>query len=430
MMSETVPFPQVQEATKLTSKSRRPTLPVLIVEDREENQMLLAGVCKNLNIEHKIAENGSFALDLAQNQSFSLFIVDLMMPVMDGKTFVSLIKQKIPDAVILIQTALDSPENIIEIMRMGVYDYLVKPLNLETLKTTLLRALEYRYLIDLEKNLLLEESKQLREHLEWLNYKESARKNSGSSIEMTSIHNLKTTLSQGSGFGTMTTLIDTICQTAEKIDENNFKIDAELFALLEENNDHTKSMLRGLNKAVEILENKITLEKYLSSDILRQLSFVVDELNVIWKKKSILLSQPFFKSECTLHADLNLIAICIKELLLNAIKYAPVDSHIDTFVTSIDGYFCLSIKNQIKDDIYSTATEHNQKDLIQPFFRLRPPVEEVHKDEPFSLGLGLTMVDYIANKHNGMFFIRKAKDHTTKESSLCTIAELFIPIQV
>lgn len=392
--------------------------------------MLLAGICQNNKIPFKIAENGSVAMEELEKETFSVFIVDLMMPVMDGKTFVKLLKEKIPDAVVLIQTAIDSTEVIIEIMKLGVYDYLVKPLNLDIISTSILKALEYRYLIDIEKALLKEESKELRDHLEWLNYKENARKNSESSTEITAIFNLKTTLSQGSGFGAMTTIIDTLQQTSQKGDSEKISIDADVFQLLVENNEHTKSTLRGLSAAVEILENKIELEPISSFSLQKVLGILSTEFKTIANERGIQINLPIYKGEHSLNVNPRLIQIALKELILNAIKYAPKNTSIEIFLTVTDGYFCISIKNLTKDDVYSNITEDVQKSLTLPFFRLHPPVEEVHKEEPFSLGLGLTIVDFIANKHHGMFFLRKAKDHTSKELSLCMIAELFIPIQV
>ncbi|TGL57544.1 response regulator [Leptospira ognonensis] len=414
----------------LISKMRRPPGPVLIVEDREDNQMLLAGICESIHVPFQLAENGKVALELLSLNEVSVFLVDLMMPVMDGKSFIRELKKLKSDAVILVQTAIDGTDEIIEIMKMGVYDYLVKPLNVDLVKTTLLKALEYRYLIDIEKVLLRDESKELREQLEWLNYKETARKSSQSSTEVTAIYNLKTTLSQGSGFGAMTTLIDTIVQTSTRNENGTVTIDGEFFQVLEENNNHTKSMLRGLASAVEILESKVELTKTFSGEIVSRIEKVASHLASAAATKSITINLPMIKSEVKLLVNLELLSLCFKELLLNAIKYANASTAIDCFITLTDGYFCISFKNQLPNDIYSDISEDSQKSLVLPFFRMHPPVEALHKEEPFSLGLGLTMVDFIANKHHGMFFIRKAKDHTSKDVGFCTIAELFLPIQI
>ena len=104
---------------------------VLIVEDIVENQVLLKAFCDEIGIPCEIANNGKEALEILEQQHFSIYIVDLMMQVMDGKTFITMVKKKYPDAIILVQTALDSPSTIIEIMKLGIFDYIIKPLVFE-----------------------------------------------------------------------------------------------------------------------------------------------------------------------------------------------------------------------------------------------------------------------------------------------------------
>ena len=60
-----------------------PRYPVLIVEDKKENQVLLQSICNQLGISTETASNGQIALDLINTRKFSIFIVDLMLPVMD-----------------------------------------------------------------------------------------------------------------------------------------------------------------------------------------------------------------------------------------------------------------------------------------------------------------------------------------------------------
>ncbi|HPA64793.1 MAG TPA: response regulator, partial [Spirochaetota bacterium] len=149
--------------------------PVLIVEDKKENQDLLFELCKKMNVVSEIASNGKIALDMCANRKFSVYIVDLMMPVMDGRTFISEIKKIDPSAIILVQTALDSSETIIDIMRMGVFDYVIKPIEPELFMSVLLKALEYGSLKQLEMSQTISAGDKIRGQIEWLNYKESRR---------------------------------------------------------------------------------------------------------------------------------------------------------------------------------------------------------------------------------------------------------------
>lgn len=411
-----------------TDHLRRPKEPILIIEDKRENQVLLEGICKRIGVSYEVAENGQIALEMAKKKPYSLYLVDLMMPVMDGKTFIAEQKKIDPRSVFIVQTAIDQTEDIIEIMKMGVYDYLIKPLHVEIVADRLEKTLEYVYLRKMEAVLIDEESKQLKSQLEWLNYKESHRKTNEVNAELNSILNLKTTLMQGSGLGAMTTLIDSIEQMKQE-EKGNYLIPKEFWDLITENQDHNKSMLQGLNQAVDTIQTHLNLKKVSSDALLSLLPELVKEFKNEMDEKELKVNLPVVKQTVTLEVNLESIKTILYEIFTNGLKYAKPKTNFDIFVTFVDGYFCISAKNNLIEDEYAKQLLHSEKKLVEPFYRIHPPVENFYHKEKFSLGLGLTMVDFLLQKHNGMFFIRNAIDHTTEIKANCVIAEIFLPIQ-
>ena len=119
---------------------------ILIVEDDLKNQKILQTLCKKIGYDCDVAENGKVALDQVKQNDYFLYIVDLMMPVMDGKTFISELKKIEEDPVILVQSALDSTDTIIEIMKLGVFDYIIKPIDISLFQKTFNKAVEYKRL--------------------------------------------------------------------------------------------------------------------------------------------------------------------------------------------------------------------------------------------------------------------------------------------
>ncbi|EOQ90452.1 response regulator receiver domain protein [Leptospira yanagawae serovar Saopaulo str. Sao Paulo = ATCC 700523] len=422
------PIDPNQKNVSKANESRRPKEPILIIEDKRENQVLLEGICKRIGVSSEVAENGDIALKMAKEKKYSLYLVDLMMPVIDGKTFIAEQSQLEPNAVFIVQTAIDQTEEIIEIMKLGVYDYLIKPLHVELVTDRLEKALEYVYLKRMEALLIDEEAKELKSQLEWLNYKEAHRKNTEINAELNSILNLKTTMMQGSGLGAMTTLIDTI-DKIKKEENGNYLIQKEYWELLTENQDHNKTMLKGLDLAVEFIQSKFTLQKVSSNQLLSLLPEITKSFQNEMDVKQIKVNLPVVKQTVSLEIELNSIKTVIHEIFTNGLKYSKQNSNFDIFVTFVDGYFCLSAKNNVIEDEYARQLLTSEKKLVEPFFRIHPPVESFHDKEKFSLGLGLTMVDFILQKHNGMFFIRNAIDHTTETKANCVIAEIFLPIQ-
>jgi DNA-binding NtrC family response regulator len=92
-----------------------------------------------------LAENGERALDLLRDQRFDVALTDLRMPGLDG---LSLIREvsALPNAPVCIMlTAYGTVATAVEAMKVGAYDYLTKPINLDGLEMAITRALEARF---------------------------------------------------------------------------------------------------------------------------------------------------------------------------------------------------------------------------------------------------------------------------------------------
>src|SRR5919202_4603855 len=73
-----------------------------------------------------------------------LVVDDLRMEDMDGSTLLNELHAKHPDIVTVVLTGYASIESSIDALRLGVYDYLVKPCVVDDLKRTVRRALEHQ----------------------------------------------------------------------------------------------------------------------------------------------------------------------------------------------------------------------------------------------------------------------------------------------
>lgn len=103
---------------------------ILIVEDNEINREMLKAI---LSDDYKIleAENGREALDILElnKENIALILLDVIMPVMDGYTFLDIVKKDpvlslIP---VIVATQSDSEESKINALEHGAADYVSKP---------------------------------------------------------------------------------------------------------------------------------------------------------------------------------------------------------------------------------------------------------------------------------------------------------------
>jgi hypothetical protein len=93
-----------------------------------------------------------------------------------------------------------------------------------------------------------------------------------------------------------------------------------------------------------------------------------------------------------------------------------------------EGYFWLSIKNEIREKPYGGVPEKFEKLVLEPFFRLQPPDESAAKFERIGFGLGLAVADYVMTKQNGLCIVHDVKDLTRDKERACVLAEILLPL--
>jgi two-component system, OmpR family, response regulator len=106
---------------------------ILLAEDDINLGLLLRDYLTARSYETILFVNGSLALEAFSEESFSLCILDIMMPEMDGITLaneIRLINQEVP---VIFLTAKNQEEDIIEGFRSGADDYITKPFSMEEL---------------------------------------------------------------------------------------------------------------------------------------------------------------------------------------------------------------------------------------------------------------------------------------------------------
>ena len=81
-------------------------------------------------------------------EDYDIVLLDLLMPEMDGLTVLETVKPYLPQTEFIILTAVDDLSTTVKAIRMGAYDYLVKPVDNELLILTIQRAYERRGLLN------------------------------------------------------------------------------------------------------------------------------------------------------------------------------------------------------------------------------------------------------------------------------------------
>lgn len=119
---------------------------MLIVDDEREITEILSDLL-SVNLECETAGSAEEALARLRQGEFRLVISDITMPGMSGLEMVPHVKQISPDAVVIMISGLQTVESAIEAMRLGAFDYVMKPFDLRQVEAVVKRALEHHELI-------------------------------------------------------------------------------------------------------------------------------------------------------------------------------------------------------------------------------------------------------------------------------------------
>ena len=109
---------------------------VLVVDDEPLLRDYIAEVLQRRNIEVVLATNGAEAIEKLQ-ESFDLVITDLKMPKKNGLDVLKAAKALYPQMPVLLATAYSSVETAVEAMKLGAFNYILKPFTPDALESQL-----------------------------------------------------------------------------------------------------------------------------------------------------------------------------------------------------------------------------------------------------------------------------------------------------
>ena len=119
---------------------------ILIVDDSEADHLLMAAlVKKHAGLACEYATNGLEAIAQIKNDKrneIAVVLLDLSMPTMDGHTVLPQILELRPNMQIIAITASNDPKTIVDIIRLGAADYLLKPIEPNLFANALMKAVQ------------------------------------------------------------------------------------------------------------------------------------------------------------------------------------------------------------------------------------------------------------------------------------------------
>ncbi len=128
---------------------------ILIVEDEKAIRNVLRNILsdENKNFDIDEAEHGKMAIDMLGSSEYDLMLCDIKMPGVDGMEVLNFARDKHPETAVIMISGHGDLDTAVESMRLGAYDYISKPPDLNRLLSTVRNALDKTNLVRENKTL-------------------------------------------------------------------------------------------------------------------------------------------------------------------------------------------------------------------------------------------------------------------------------------
>jgi len=355
------------------------TANVLIVDDEK----VIRHVCQ-LSLEKagyhlELAEHGMQAIELLHaGREFDIILTDLKMPALDGMALLKTVKRDYPHIEVVIMTGFATIESAIDAMKLGAYDFILKPLKTDQIRMVVNKCSE-KIRLSQENVALRRANAKLRE-LKVMKEK---------FIAITS-HELRTPVSHLRGY--LNIITDQAFETLGEHDKKECqRVMHNAVADLEQIVTNMFDILRLEHDAEFLKKEDASLNEIVGE--------VVQEFQLVARERRLRISRQEFLKEYEVYADRVKVKGMIAELAQNAVKYTPDGGRIDFFMGEEENFYVVNLQ-----DTGVGIAEGELGRIFEKFYEVQNTDYHSTSKRSFmggGLGLGLSLARAIAEAHGG-----------------------------
>ena len=128
---------------------------ILVIDDEESIRKFANELLTRVGYKVTVAENAESAIELIQKNNYQLILTDKNLPGTDhanegGMDILKFTKNNFPHIQVIMMTGYATIETAIESLKLGAFDYLLKPLRSDEITTKIKRAIEFQQFINPE----------------------------------------------------------------------------------------------------------------------------------------------------------------------------------------------------------------------------------------------------------------------------------------
>lgn len=359
---------------------------ILVIDDNYQNLEIARTYLNSLQYKVSMSTSGRKAIAMLETEKPDLIILDIMMPIMDGFEFCSIVKSKknTKDIPIIFLTALSETRDIVKAFNYGAVDYITKPFTREEF---ILRVKNHINIIN-QNRIITEQNRRL----SFLNHEKDG-------LLQITVHDLKNPLQTILGYS------DLMIRRLSKDDPNDF---------LKYVQPLRQSTLQAINIIQDLLEvNRLEAGNYIIDlvrvDFKDVLMAASEKFNQMASEKRIAMLYNETDEICYVDADPVKLERVFDNLISNALKFSPPDTKIQ--VNSV----IENIENQayVVAEIIDQGPGFKDEDLPNIFMKFAKLSAKPTGDES-TTGLGLSIVKKLTEAMGGQISFETQQGKGTK----------------
>ncbi len=117
---------------------------ILIVDDEQSIRTLLCDILAHQGYVCEAVKSANEALDKLKNNTFDVALVDIKMPGLSGMELLSIMREAFQHMSVVMVTALNDADTVVEAVEKGASDYIIKPFSIEDVRTRIDAVLKQR----------------------------------------------------------------------------------------------------------------------------------------------------------------------------------------------------------------------------------------------------------------------------------------------
>ena len=137
-------FEAAETNKRESGKLAEPDIKLLLVDDEEDLLESIAGFLRRRKLKVFTQQSGEGALKFIADNRVDIVVLDIKLPGLDGIEILKRIKSDFKDIEVILLTGHPKVENAIKGIRLGAFEYLVKPVDSEQLLNSIIKAYKHR----------------------------------------------------------------------------------------------------------------------------------------------------------------------------------------------------------------------------------------------------------------------------------------------